>query len=45
MDWPKEYSKTTQAVREAAYKQYSVEAITKRHFYQGRKRSVITNSH
>ncbi len=28
MDWPKEYSKTTQAVREAAFKLYYVEAIT-----------------
>lgn len=29
MDWPREYSKPTQAVREVAYKQYKVEAITK----------------
>lgn len=29
MDWPKEYSKTTQAVRDAAYKRYYVEAITR----------------
>ena len=28
MDWPKEYSKTTQAVRDAAFKLYYVEAIT-----------------
>lgn len=29
MDWPKEYRKTTQAVRKAAYKLYSIEAITR----------------
>ncbi|MGP1950388.1 hypothetical protein [Citrobacter freundii] len=29
MDWPKEYSKTTQEKRDAAYKLYDVEAITR----------------
>jgi len=28
LDWPKEYNKTTQAIRDAAFKLYYVEAIT-----------------
>ncbi|EMZ5818998.1 hypothetical protein ABD607_003888 [Salmonella enterica] len=36
MDWPKEYCKTTQAVRDAAYKRYYVEAIT---------RSILPSQH
>ena len=38
MDWPKEYSKTTQAVREAAYKLYKVEAITKTTLLPGQEK-------
>ena len=38
MDWPEEYSKISQAVREAAYKQYKVEAITKTTLLPGQEK-------
>lgn len=38
MDWPEEYSKISQTVREAAYKQYKVEAITKTTLLPGQEK-------
>lgn len=40
MDWPKEYSKTTQAVRDAAYQHYYVEAITRSVLLPGQEKTA-----
>lgn len=40
MDWPKEYSKTTQAVRDAAYKHYYVEATTRSVLLPGQEKTA-----
>ncbi|MBL5829163.1 hypothetical protein [Serratia fonticola] len=38
MDWPKEYSKISQAVREEAYERFNVEAITRTTLLSGQEK-------
>lgn len=43
MDWPKEYSKISQEVRDAAYKLYEVEAITRSVLLPGQVKTAYYN--